>query len=1059
MVGFDMRGLTPAPVTPFTEDGAVDYEALQRLGSWLGGIDGVKGLVVLGHAGEGTFLTVEEQVSVIKAFVKSVENKVPIIAGITGEGTEVAALEAKRAKEAGAAAGLLYPSHGWLRFGYQPGAPQDRYRRVYEVSGLPLILFQYPDNTKATYSLQTMLDIAAQPGCFAMKNGVRNMRRWDTEIPVIRAHRPDLQILSCHDEYLLHTSFDIDGLLVGYGNIAPEPLIELIKAGKATDYKKARAIHDQLLPVTKSVYHRGSHMEGTVALKHALVARGILTHATVRPPLLPLEAGAEQEIHAAINAASLNESWTRRFSATLPTVSASPHPPFWYLNPTFPSTSFHIMQTQATMAPLPPPQTSPAAPQSSRALSGKRPLSTTNADADEENRRKDPKISRACDTCKRKKIRCDGILPCSNCAKRKLNCAYDAKYGRGRPPTPPPSTSVNERQERSRSDYSNDLSIWKQQAPVSHDMSTSQVHSRASPEIEIEGQYFDPTSGLNFLHRAWKKLLTQKDESTSYDSSDTERNQLLTSAGDRPFHVDNSASDAFIPDGSTARKLHEFYFETCVVTYRMFHRQTVEDWMELFLKDRQLQRPMAQSLGNSRTAILLTIMAIATLRFEKVHGEMSTEDESLVLQRSDHLFCAGMRLTEMEMGFPRLESAQARLIQVLYLLQTARMNKGWYTFGNAFHITLSLGMHRRRGQKRDFPFTSKRQNYITSECYKRTFWAAYIIDKYLSVVFGRPRLYQDDDIDQNFPDNVNDEDMTPHGPSIPDDPADCYIDALIFHAKIARIIGKVSREVYSVSDLSNEDRLAAAHRSSLELHEWHASLPSHLGTVKPSTLIPSFRRQAIALQLAYSHALIHTNRPFLLTEGGSENVTECISATKASLELVNRMAGDNTLLHSFWWTHYVIFCALAVVYVWEIQGTTRPTDEIDNQSLGKIFDLAEKCHGHLKRASTGLSQNQRYTIILDELRSEARRCRILRGNPPHPQQSGRPGGETNANTEIGFPSLQDPDMFGSTVGVQEELMPNMLDSFLFSDWQTLDSSAIFPFPDPDSVSPTFPAVL
>lgn len=44
-----------------------------------------------------------------------------------------------------------------------------------------------------------------------MKNGVRNMRRWDTEIPVIRRERPDLQILSCHDEYLLHTAFDVDG--------------------------------------------------------------------------------------------------------------------------------------------------------------------------------------------------------------------------------------------------------------------------------------------------------------------------------------------------------------------------------------------------------------------------------------------------------------------------------------------------------------------------------------------------------------------------------------------------------------------------------------------------------------------------------------------------------------------------------------------------------------------------------------------------------------------------------------------------------------------------------
>lgn len=61
----------------------------------------------------------------------------------------------------------LTPSHGWLRFGYQKGAPQARYKAVYEASGLPLILFQYPDATKATYDLQTQLDILAQPGVFA----------------------------------------------------------------------------------------------------------------------------------------------------------------------------------------------------------------------------------------------------------------------------------------------------------------------------------------------------------------------------------------------------------------------------------------------------------------------------------------------------------------------------------------------------------------------------------------------------------------------------------------------------------------------------------------------------------------------------------------------------------------------------------------------------------------------------------------------------------------------------------------------------------------------------
>jgi 4-hydroxy-tetrahydrodipicolinate synthase len=305
MTVMDLRGLVPAPVTAFTANGDVDHQANADLARWLVSVEGVKGLVCLGHAGEGTYLTAEEQVALIRTLVEAVNGRVPIIAGITGEGDKVAAKEARRAADAGATGALVYPSHGWLRFGYQAGAPQQRYQAIHEESGLQCILFQYPDVTKATYNLQTQLEIAAQPGVVATKNGVRNMRRWDTEIPVLRAEFPDLQVLTCHDEYLLHTMFDVDGALVGYGGMAPEPLVELIAAGKAKDYAKAREIHDRLLPLTKAVYHRGSHMEGTVALKLALVARGVLKDATVRPPLLPLGPGAAEEITLALKHAGL----------------------------------------------------------------------------------------------------------------------------------------------------------------------------------------------------------------------------------------------------------------------------------------------------------------------------------------------------------------------------------------------------------------------------------------------------------------------------------------------------------------------------------------------------------------------------------------------------------------------------------------------------------------------------------------------------------------------------------------------------------------------------------
>ena len=67
----DLRGLVPAPVTPFTPDLEVDHAAVASLTRWLSSIDGVKGLVCLGHAGEGTYLTAEEQVAVIRTMVEA----------------------------------------------------------------------------------------------------------------------------------------------------------------------------------------------------------------------------------------------------------------------------------------------------------------------------------------------------------------------------------------------------------------------------------------------------------------------------------------------------------------------------------------------------------------------------------------------------------------------------------------------------------------------------------------------------------------------------------------------------------------------------------------------------------------------------------------------------------------------------------------------------------------------------------------------------------------------------------------------------------------------------
>lgn len=302
----NFEGVMAANVTPFIEDGtAVDHDALAWLGNWLSTVPGITGVVCNGHAGEGTSLSDAERAAVVTTLVDAVEGRIPVIAGIVSEGTALAAAEARRAADAGAAATLVYPPHGWLRFGYQPLAPVDRYRTIAQESGLPQVLFQYPHATLASYDLDTMLEICQLGTVVAIKNGVRNMSRWDDELPVLRENFPSIKIVTCQDEFLLHTMWEADGSLVGYASLVPELMVALQEAATARDYPRAKALYDATAPLTKVIYHRKSHMEGTIALKMGLAARGVLPHATVRPPLFPLGSTDDKAIRAALEFAGI----------------------------------------------------------------------------------------------------------------------------------------------------------------------------------------------------------------------------------------------------------------------------------------------------------------------------------------------------------------------------------------------------------------------------------------------------------------------------------------------------------------------------------------------------------------------------------------------------------------------------------------------------------------------------------------------------------------------------------------------------------------------------------
>ncbi|KAK2059828.1 fungal-specific transcription factor domain-containing protein [Colletotrichum caudatum] len=715
------------------------------------------------------------------------------------------------------------------------------------------------------------------------------------------------------------------------------------------------------------------------------------------------------------------------------------------------------------------------------------------------NRRKFQKVSRACDFCKQRKAKCSGTIPCDKCTRKGLACVYDAKYSRGRPPTPPPSSAAWSTTSHTGASHRGSVAGPEESAvlhqttepaerhavPLSSRTLRSRVRdrptpaSRASPELgmaEIQGQIFDPTSGVTFLHRAWKRLSRHDSSIVPAELSASTEGQPLMLAGDKPLPpvTDDDVANLALPDSKELQDLLALYFDVCIATYRVLHRPSVEAWLGVVVDNLSRGKPVWQDIGRGKASIVLAALAVSTAHQEKSKGSGSQDDETPSLAKSDRLFCVALRLSERETGLPRLESAQSRLIQVLYLLTTSRMNRAWYAFGNALQIISALGMHRRTAKKRH-PAAGG-ADFIQAQCRMRTFWTAYVLDKYLGVILGRPRHFHDDDIDQDYPDRIEDEDMTAHGPAErSEEHPDCHIDALIFHAKIAQIIGATSREVYSIKPISEEERVAAAHRLSGEMHDWRASLPPHLGSVRPSMLIPSFRRQATVLKLAYSHAVMHANRLFLLgrpSPGGEAQVAECVGAARTVLETVDGMAAEGPpIFRAFWWTQYVTFCALLVTYVWDIQrkrlwGRGRLPLEGEGEGRARharLMGLAERCQRHLARATASNSPSRRYAIILEEFRTESLGQMARKSQAPalSRQQSHESQGAVTAVDGPGFDTAyaaaaaaaaaEDNDDNGSG---QVELMGqgdagflgfSLLDEWETTDWLELDSSAFGPY--------------
>lgn len=295
-----VRGSIAPVVTPFAEDGAVDFAALGRLIDWQ--IErGSHGISVLGSTGEPSSQTLEERLRVLEVAGRTVADRVPFFPG-TGSAHLGETLQATAAAEAAGADAALVITPFYSR--PTQDALFDWYSTLArEFPSLPLVVYNVPVRTAVDITPQTVGRLRrAHDNIVGIKETTRD---FEHASHVLNECGRDF-LVYCGIELLCYPMLAIGGVghLSCVANIAPEPCAELYDAFAADNHEDAIRLHYELHPLVELAFVETN--PGPV--KWAMEQLGIVASGGVRPPLGPPTAASRERIAAILADVGLLEA-------------------------------------------------------------------------------------------------------------------------------------------------------------------------------------------------------------------------------------------------------------------------------------------------------------------------------------------------------------------------------------------------------------------------------------------------------------------------------------------------------------------------------------------------------------------------------------------------------------------------------------------------------------------------------------------------------------------------------------------------------------------------------
>ncbi|GII33271.1 4-hydroxy-tetrahydrodipicolinate synthase [Planotetraspora mira] len=264
-----------AMVTPFTSDGAVDYEGVQRLATYLVDEQSNDGLIVSGTTGESPTTTDEEKDRILRAVVEAVGDRASVVAG-AGTNDTHHSVELARAAERAGAHGLLAVTP------YYNKPPQEglfrHFTAVADATELPVMLYDIPGRSGVPIHTETLVRLARHPRIVAVKDAKGDLFAGSHVIATT-----DLVFYSGDDLLNLPwLSVGAAGVVSVIGHVAGAELASMIDLYRSGDVAGALAVHRQLLPVATGIMTR---TQGAIMVKAALKLAG-LDAGFVRLPLV-----------------------------------------------------------------------------------------------------------------------------------------------------------------------------------------------------------------------------------------------------------------------------------------------------------------------------------------------------------------------------------------------------------------------------------------------------------------------------------------------------------------------------------------------------------------------------------------------------------------------------------------------------------------------------------------------------------------------------------------------------------------------------------------------------